>query len=106
MNLEAGLLALALDWAGLLALGLLLVVPLLFRKWLVARVEKGVQFKFDQQIEKLRTEQRIKEETFKADLRNKETEFLLCPGTWPSSLGGLMAQRVPSWWPIREAMPI
>jgi hypothetical protein len=49
----------------------------LARNWLKAQLEKGVQFKFDQRIEKLRGELRKTEEKFKADLRAKESEINL-----------------------------
>jgi hypothetical protein len=45
------------------------------RNWLVARITKGVQHDFDLKIEEVRTEFRKREESFKSELRNKETEL-------------------------------
>jgi hypothetical protein len=45
------------------------------RNWLKARIEKGVQFSFDNKLETLRTEFRRNEERFKADLQSKESEI-------------------------------
>jgi len=67
-----------LDWAAYLALGLWLLVPTLIwlcRKWLVARVEKGVQHSFDLKIEAIKAELRRNEEKFKSDLRGRESEI-------------------------------
>ena len=45
------------------------------RTWIVARITKGVQHKFDEELEELRTTLRNNEERFKSDLRQKETEI-------------------------------
>jgi hypothetical protein len=68
------------DWVSLVSVitsWTLVLVIFLGRNWLKARIEKGVQYKFDKGIENLRTELRKNEESFKTDLRNKETEITL-----------------------------
>jgi hypothetical protein len=45
------------------------------RNWLKATIEHSVQHHFDKEIEELRTELRKSEETFKSELRLKETEI-------------------------------
>jgi hypothetical protein len=45
------------------------------RNWLKASIERAVQHRFDEKIEALRTELRKGEETFKSELRLKETEI-------------------------------
>jgi hypothetical protein len=47
------------------------------RNWLKARIERGVQFSFDNKLENLRAQLRRNEEAFKTDLRNKESEIAL-----------------------------
>ncbi|MGK7058056.1 hypothetical protein AB4853_16465 [Bradyrhizobium sp. 1050_B9_N1_2] len=47
------------------------------RNWLKARIERGVQFSFDNKLETVRMQMRKNEEAFKADLRNKEGEISL-----------------------------
>jgi hypothetical protein len=45
------------------------------RQWLMARIEKGVQYQFDRRIEELRSDFRKSEEQLKADLQSKESEI-------------------------------
>jgi hypothetical protein len=45
------------------------------KNWLKARIERGVQHRFDQRLEQLRTELRNTEEQFKGELRTKESEI-------------------------------
>lgn len=55
----------------------LIIAAFIGRNWLKAWLEKGVQFRFDNKLENLRTTVRKNEEAFKADLRNKEAEIAL-----------------------------
>lgn len=48
----------------------------LLRKVITTRLTRSVQHEFDQKLEKLRTELRNSEESFKADLRLKEDQIL------------------------------
>ncbi|MGO9047047.1 MAG: hypothetical protein ACLQFW_09195 [Xanthobacteraceae bacterium] len=55
-----------------------LVVPVIIfigRHWIVARISKGVQHHFDNEIEKLRAELRKNEEQYKSELRQREVEI-------------------------------
>jgi hypothetical protein len=66
------------DVLGLISIVLwavMAVAVLLGQKWLVARVEKGVQHRFDRKIEEVRSEFRDQEERLKSDLRMAETEI-------------------------------
>jgi hypothetical protein len=68
------------DWLSVLSLALyVLTVVGLFvgRNWLKVRIEKGIQYSFENKLEVLRTQLRKNEEVFKADLRNKESEIAL-----------------------------
>jgi hypothetical protein len=68
------------DWAAYIALGFWVLIPSaiwLGRKWLMARVEKGVQHSFDIKIASVKGDLRQAEERLKSDLRNKEAEISL-----------------------------
>src|ERR1700739_642554 len=45
------------------------------RNWLKARIERGVQHKFDEKIEHLRSDLRNSEEALKKELREREAEL-------------------------------
>jgi hypothetical protein len=67
-----------MDLVGIAAIGLYLasgVALFVGRNWIKAELERGVQFRFDTQIEKLRAELHKSEETFRSDLRLKESEL-------------------------------
>jgi hypothetical protein len=51
----------------------------LARNWIKARIEKGVQHRFDVQIEGVRAELRKSEERFKSDLRDKVARYTRNP---------------------------
>jgi hypothetical protein len=51
------------------------------RNWIKAELEKGIQHRFDQRLEKLRGELRKSEEHLKAELRKKESEISALRGT-------------------------
>jgi hypothetical protein len=66
------------DWLSLISLIVSISLPaigLLARNWVKARIEKGVQHRFDVKIEAVRAELRKSEESFKSDLRDKEAEI-------------------------------
>jgi len=67
-----------MDWLGLIALVLWVLFPaavFISKNAVKAWIEKGIQHDFDQQIEKVRSELRKQEETFKSELRSKEHEI-------------------------------
>ena len=65
----------ALPWISLLvSLGTPLAV-FVGRNWLKARIERGVQYNFDQKLELMRSDLRASEERLKSELRNRETEL-------------------------------
>jgi hypothetical protein len=53
----------------------LVLVLFLSRKWILAHIERSVQNKFDSKLEMLKVELRKSEETFKSELRLKESEI-------------------------------
>ena len=65
-------------WVSWVSLGLVIVVPLAVlasRNWISAWITKGIQHEFDVKLEEVRATQRISEEKFKSELREKETEI-------------------------------
>ena len=67
-----------MDWAAWLSIGLYVFSAIgvfVARNWIKAGIEKSVQHGFDAKIETLRTELRKSEETFKSDLRSKESQI-------------------------------
>ena len=68
----------ASEWISLLSIAISLGTPaaiFVARNWFKAYIEKGIQHRFDVQIEHLRAELRNSEEEFKSRLRDKETEI-------------------------------
>lgn len=64
------------DWIPALSTTSLLAIILwLFRSLISTRLTASVQHEFDGKIETLKTEYRKREESFKADLRSKETQI-------------------------------
>jgi hypothetical protein len=45
------------------------------RNWLKARIERGVQYRFDEKLERLRSELRSSEESFRKALQEREVEI-------------------------------
>lgn len=65
-----------LDWIPAISTTSLLGCALwLFRSVILTRLAKSVQHEFDNKLETLRTNLRNSEESFKADLRSKETQI-------------------------------
>jgi DNA-binding protein Fis len=66
------------DWIAVLALVISTGVPialLIAKKWILARVEKGVEHRFNTELEGIRSDLRKNEERFKSDLAAKESEI-------------------------------
>jgi hypothetical protein len=66
------------DWIAVVSGVLWIAAPAVIfisKKWLIARVEKGVQYSFDMKLEAVRADFRASEERLKSDLRNKESEI-------------------------------
>jgi hypothetical protein len=70
-------------FVGLSALAPWVMLAGLFlgRHWLAARIEKGVQHRFDRRLEELRAELRESEERLKSTLRDRENEIALLRNT-------------------------
>ncbi|MFH0303609.1 hypothetical protein AAFX91_42265, partial [Bradyrhizobium sp. 31Argb] len=66
------------DWLSLISLFVSIGLPaigFLARNWIKARIEKGVQHRFDVKIEALCADFRKSEEMLKSELRDKEAEI-------------------------------
>jgi hypothetical protein len=66
------------DWLSLLSFAISIALPaagFFARNWIKARIEKGVQHRFDVKIEEVRADLRKNEETLKSELREKEAEI-------------------------------
>jgi len=66
------------NWLAIVSIILWFVVPFvafLARHWIIARVTQSVRHHFDRQIEKLRTDLRKSEESYKSELRSREAEL-------------------------------
>ncbi|MBR1274515.1 hypothetical protein [Bradyrhizobium sp. AUGA SZCCT0283] len=98
------------DWLSLLALGISIALPIITlagRKWFIAQIERGVQHKFDQKIEKLRSELRMSEteiSTLRAQVFSgagkrgellDKRRFLAVDNTW-AAMGTLAPYRLVS----------
>ncbi len=64
-----------MELAAWIPSGLLLVLAAISRKWLVRHIEKGVEHRFDERLERLRTDLRKAEEEFKNGLHQKQAEL-------------------------------
>jgi len=66
-----------LDWviSTFSTTGLITLLAWLFRQIILTRLKASVQHEFDEKLETLRADLRKSEESFKADLRAKETEI-------------------------------
>ncbi len=64
-----------LAWLSTLSAWALLIVVFGARHWIVSRIQKGVQHKFDEKLESIRADLRKNEELFKSELRAKEVEI-------------------------------
>ena len=62
-------------WLPVLLIWLVPVGLFAGRKYITARVEKAVQHRFDEKLERLRTQLRNSEEEFRSGLRSKEAEI-------------------------------
>jgi len=81
-------------WLSILSIAIWLGAPVaifIARNWLVAWISKGVQHRFDVEIEKLRAEFRKNEESFKSDLRDKEAEIVALRNNVLSGSAGRLA---------------
>ncbi|SDR87094.1 hypothetical protein [Bradyrhizobium canariense] len=70
----------AQDWLPRISLLISLAVPLgifIGRHWMKARLEKGVQHRFDLKIEEMRADLRESEERLKSALRDRESEIAI-----------------------------
>jgi hypothetical protein len=70
----------AQDWLPWISLLISISVPLAIfigRNWLKARIEKGVQHRFDLKIEGMRADLRESEERLKSALRDSESEIAI-----------------------------
>jgi hypothetical protein len=66
------------DWLSLISFAVSIGLPatgFIARNWIKARIEKGVQHRFDVKIEEVRADLRKSEETLKSELRDKEAEI-------------------------------
>jgi hypothetical protein len=66
------------NWPAIASIVLWVVVPIgifIARNWIAASITKGVQHRFDREIEKLRADFRQSEERLKSELRDKEAEI-------------------------------
>jgi len=60
------------DWVPSLTAAFLLFVG---RNWIRAWIEKDIQFRFDEKVEAVKNEMRMKEAAFASELRSRETEI-------------------------------
>jgi len=82
----------ALDWLPAVSTTSLFALALyLFRSLITTRLKASVKHEFDEKVEKLRTDLRKSEESFKADLRFKETQI---EALRSGALSGLAARQV------------
>lgn len=79
-----------MDWSNwfpaITSSAVLLILAYLARDLIKSSLAKGIQYKFDKEIEELRTILRQNEETFRSDLRAKELEIVALR---EGALGGL-----------------
>src|SRR3546814_13762227 len=63
------------DWLVILLYVLIPIFAIVSKHWVRAKVEESVRYKFNSQIEELRSELRKNEQSFSSELRAKESEF-------------------------------
>lgn len=82
-----------IDWilSTLSTTGLLAILAWLSRNLILTRLKASVQHEFDEKLETLRTDLRKSEESFKADLRAKETQIEVLRS---GALSGLVSRQV------------
>jgi hypothetical protein len=82
------------DWVPWISLAVSAGTPLAIfvgRNWLKARIEKGVQYHFDRQLEEIRAEFRSSEERLKSSLRDRESEIATLRSTVLAGSAGRQA---------------